>query len=55
MIFELRYYQKDAIESFFEYTAENWGKNPLIIVPTAGGTIYQNDRIMMSFCISLFV
>ena len=37
MIFELRYYQKDAIESFFEYTAENWGKNPLIIVPTAGG------------------
>jgi DNA repair protein RadD len=34
---KLRYYQEDAVESFFDYTANNWGQNPLIIIPTAGG------------------
>lgn len=34
---QLRYYQDQAIESFFNYTAENWGKNPLVVIPTAGG------------------
>jgi len=34
---QLRYYQNDAIEYFFDYTATNWGKNPLVVIPTAGG------------------
>lgn len=36
-MFELRYYQREAIDSFFEYARNNFGKNPLIVVPTAGG------------------
>ena len=34
---ELRYYQRQAFENFFSYTAENWGKNPIIVLPTAAG------------------
>jgi DNA repair protein RadD len=32
-----RYYQNLAIESFWNYISNNWGKNPLIIVPTGAG------------------
>lgn len=34
---KLRYYQKQAINSFFDYTAKNWGKHPIIVLPTAAG------------------
>ena len=34
---QLRYYQKEAIESFYDYVCNNPGKNPLIVLPTAAG------------------
>lgn len=34
---KLRYYQKQAVDSFFDYTARNWGKHPIIVLPTAAG------------------
>jgi len=34
---KLRYYQEDCVESFFNYTAENWNKNPVMVIPTGGG------------------
>jgi len=34
MIFEPRYYQKEALEALQDYTANNHGKNPIIVLPT---------------------
>ena len=33
----LRYYQKQAVQSFFHYVDEHPGKHPVIVIPTAGG------------------
>ena len=33
----LRYYQKEAVDLFFKYTEENWGKHPIIVMPTGSG------------------
>jgi DNA repair protein RadD len=44
---KLRYYQADAISAFKEYVAENWGKSPLIVMPTgciSGDTIINENR-----------
>jgi len=34
---KLRYYQKKAVDDFFGYTLNNWGKHPIIVIPTGGG------------------
>jgi len=34
---KLRYYQRTALDKFFEYVAENHGKHPLIVMPTGSG------------------
>ena len=34
---KLRYYQDEAVRAFFAYTSDNYGKHPLIVIPTAGG------------------
>lgn len=34
---KLRYYQKDAVDKFFQYTEDNWGKHPVIVLPTGAG------------------
>lgn len=58
---ELRYYQKQAIDDFFNFTGnpENWGKHPVIVLPTAAGKSatqayiinklleYKDTRILM--------
>lgn len=31
------YYQKQAFDAIFKYTAENWGKHPLVVLPTGAG------------------
>ena len=46
---ELRYYQKQAIEDFFNFTGnpDNWGKHPIIVLPTgcvSGDTIINVNR-----------
>ena len=43
---KLRYYQHDAVESFFDYTANNWGMNPLVVIPTAGGKSFIQATIV---------
>jgi DNA repair protein RadD len=54
-----RYYQKEVTEKFFDYTASNWGKHPLVVMPTGSGKSlviayiikrmleYKNTRVMM--------
>lgn len=46
MKFEPRYYQADAFKAFTEYTAENWCKNPLIVLPTGTGKAYLQAMIV---------
>ncbi len=41
-----RYYQLDAFNAFFEYTANNWGKHPLIVLPTGAGKSYVQAMIV---------
>lgn len=55
---KLRYYQQEGVNSFFEYTAENHGKHPLIVMPTGSGKSliianiikemlhYENTRVL---------
>jgi DNA repair protein RadD len=33
----LRYYQENALSAFKDYVADNWGKSPLIVMPTGSG------------------
>ncbi len=59
MSLKLRYYQKYAVDNFFKYTAENHGKHPIIVLPTAAGKSlvqahivrhildYSNTRILL--------
>lgn len=54
-----RYYQQQSIDAFFNYTSRNWGKHPIIVLPTGSGKSicqayivkkildYQNTRILM--------
>lgn len=56
---ELRYYQKQAVNDFFEYTANNWEKHPIMVLPTGSGKSlvqahivkrmldYPNTRILL--------
>ena len=37
MTFELRDYQKDAIDGLYNYWAQKMGENPLIVAPTGSG------------------
>lgn len=46
MIFEPRYYQKEALEALQDYTANNHGKNPLIVLPTGTGKAYVQAMIV---------
>ena len=44
---KLRYYQEDAIKSFFDYTRENHGKHPIFVLPTgcvSWDTIINENR-----------
>jgi DNA repair protein RadD len=41
-----RYYQYDAFEAFKEYTAEKWGSNPLVVLPTGTGKAYVQAMIV---------
>jgi DNA repair protein RadD len=43
----LRYYQQQAFDNFLDYTANNWGKNPIIVLPTgcvSWDTIINENR-----------
>lgn len=54
-----RYYQRQSIDAFFDYTVKNWGKHPIIVLPTGSGKSlvqahivkrildYKNTRILM--------
>ena len=54
-----RYYQQQAIDAFFNYTKNNWGKHPIIVLPTGAGKSlvqayitkkileYDNTRILL--------
>lgn len=54
-----RYYQQQAIDNFFDYTAKNWGKHPIIVLPTGSGKSlvqaviikkilsYEHTRVLM--------
>lgn len=56
---ELRYYQKQSIESFLDYTVNNWFKHPIIVLPTGSGKSivqaeivkkileYNNTRVLL--------
>jgi len=41
-----RYYQKEALEAFQEYTANNHNSNPLIVLPTGTGKAYVQAMIV---------
>lgn len=41
-----RYYQADAVKSFFDYTLNEPGKHPLIVIPTAGGKSFIQALIV---------
>ena len=43
---KLRYYQRTAVEKFFEYVENNHGKHPLIVIPTAGGKSFIQAEIV---------
>jgi len=59
MSLQLRYYQKKAIDDFFNFTANNHGKHPLVVVPTGGGKtiliaeivkkiiLYKDTRVLL--------
>ena len=52
MTFELRDYQKDAIDGLYSYWANKMGDNPLIVAPTGAGKtaiIAQMIKDAMSF------
>tara|TARA_R110001599_G_scaffold101935_1_gene260456 strand:+ start:4873 stop:6513 length:1641 start_codon:yes stop_codon:yes gene_type:complete len=52
MTFELRDYQKDAIDGLYNYWAQKMGENPLIVAPTGSGKtaiIAQIVKDAMSF------
>jgi DNA repair protein RadD len=52
MTFELRQYQRDAVDGLYQYWADGKGENPLIIAPTGAGKtaiIAQIVRDAMSF------
>jgi len=41
-----RYYQKEAVSSFFNYCGENHGKHPLIVMPTGSGKSFLQALIV---------
>lgn len=47
MKLKLRYYQKNAYNDFFNYTANNWGKNPIVVLPTGSG-----KSILMAYIVN---
>ena len=49
-MFDLRYFQADGIDAFDEYVSkiENHGKNPLIVIPTAGGKALVSAKITLN-------
>ena len=52
MTFELRDYQKDAINGLYDYWSNKKGENPLIVAPTGSGKtaiIAQIVKDAMSF------
>ena len=52
MAFELRDYQKKAVDALYDYWANGKGENPLIVAPTGSGKtaiIAQIVRDAMSF------
>ena len=52
MTFELRDYQRDAIDGLYSYWANKMGDNPLIVAPTGAGKtaiIAQMIKDAMSF------
>ncbi len=52
MAFELRDYQKKAVDALYDYWAQGKGENPLIVAPTGSGKtaiIAQIVRDAMSF------
>lgn len=42
---ELRYYQREAVESAYKYCQENPGKNPCIVLPTGSGKTHVIAKI----------
>lgn len=56
---KLRYYQQQAFDAFFDYTSRDWGKHPIIVLPTGAGKSlvqayivkkmleYKNTRILL--------
>jgi ATP-dependent helicase YprA (DUF1998 family) len=46
MTFELRDYQREAVDGLYNYWAGKAGENPLIVAPTGSGktAIYRADR-----------
>jgi len=47
MRFKMRYYQQDAYDSFFRYTAKNHKKNPLMVLPTGSGKSLLQAEIVL--------
>lgn len=41
-----RYYQKKAVDDFFDFCADNHGKHPLIVIPTGGGKSFIQALIV---------